>query len=284
MVTAAPFPMFTFAENIGAVGRDAIVVAKGLIYFINPRGKMAIMDGTKFLIASTFPHLHDIDDVWENVNQDRLSQIKGFFYTGKDFEHVVWLVPQGTSTTNNVALIWDIRNQVWLRHPSGFKANVAVVTQDKQLYTGHYDSFVYHQDVDGDYSDASESPGAIDGYWKGGWLTPGGLQESIRPFKLNVVLFSQLQGQMTVQYGYDFNEGIKSQTLNMATPGGIWGLFNWGVGNWGAQDDLIRTIFLRGRGNSFQVIFQNATENQHFRLHGWSISGVPAGQKLFGTV
>jgi len=285
IVREAPFPVFSLAENIGAVSKKGIVTAKGLVYFITPRGKMAITDGTKFLTEVTFPRINDVDDLWQSLNMSRIQFIQGIYYEGEDFEHIIWLVSTGSNTTNDTAIVWDIRNNCWLKHTTGYKANVMMLTQGRDFYGGFYDGKVYQLDASAVYRDASEtSPGAIDAYWASGWLTAGTLQESIRPFRLNLALLSQSIGELTLRYGFDFSSNTRTNVIDMTPGGSTWGSFLWGTGIWGGQADIMRNIFMRGRGNAFQISFQNNVEDQDFLLHGWSISGVPAGQKIFGTV
>lgn len=285
VVREAPFPVFSLAENIGAISKNGIVVAKGMVYFITPKGRMAVTDGTKFMTEVSLPRLNDVDDLWKSVNSSRLQFIQGIYYEGDDFEHIIWLVSTGTNTENDLAIVWDIRNACWLKHTTGYKANVMMVTQGRALYGGFYDGKVYRLDSPEAYTDASEtSPGPIDGYWESGWLTAGSLQESIRPFRLNLTLLSQNVGDLTLGYGFDFSSNTRTETISMEPGGSEWGDFIWGVGEWGGQADIMRNIFLRGRGNAFQVSFRNQVSDQDFLIHGWSVSGVPAGQKIFGTV
>jgi len=281
IVREHPFPNFSLNLNTGAVSKKGIVVCKGLVYFITPKGRMAITDGVKILTQVSFPKLTDVDDLWDSLNRSRLQYIEGIYYEGKDFERIIWLCSTGVNTENDLAIIWDIRNQCWLKHTTGFKGNIMTRTQDGDLYIGDFLGKVYKQDVENVYSDASETNGPIDGYWESGWQTRGTLQESARPFRLNLAILSQNTGELTVGYGFDFNGNSKSVPVDMTPGGDVWGSFDWGAGMWGGQADIMRSIYLRGRGNAFQVSFQNNIVDQDFEIHGWTISGVPSGQKLF---
>lgn len=281
IVREPPFPVFTLFEDNGAAGKDSVVVADGLVYFITPNKRMRVTDGVKIFTVRDIPHLEDIDDIWDSTVSSLLKFTKGFRYKGKDFDHIVWLVTTEGHSTHNLAIVWDLENQCWLRHTSGYSANVATQTQDGILYTGHFDGKLYQQDVTDDYSDDSETTGIIDARWRTGWNTQGSLQESVRPFRLNITSETQGTGLLTIKYGFDFNRDSRSTTIPMSGGTTVWGAFIWGSAEWSGRDELINHVFLRGRGNAFQLFFQNAQDDVKMRIHGYTISGSRAGQKLF---
>ena len=273
----APFPIFPLFKDVGAVGKHAIVVADGVCYFITPRARMKATDGAQIQV---FPD--DIDNIWDGLNKSRLQYIQGIRYTGQGFDHLVWHCSSGSSTTNDLAIIWDLSNKCWLQHTTGYKSNVIAKTQNGSLYAGHYDGKIYLKDVAGTYSDASETtPGAIDALWRTGWFTNKSLQMALHPFRLNVALVSQGSGNLQIGYGFDFATDQITETVNMQAPGGIWNQFLWNQANWGGQSDIVRHIFLKGRGNAFQVTFNNVMAGQTFKIHGYTITGKKSGQKVF---
>ena len=281
IIREEPFPVFTLFEDNGAAGKDSVVVADGLVYFITPNKRMRITDGVQIISDKDIPNLGAIDDIWDTTVSSLLHTTHGFRYTGKDFDHIVWIVTTSGNSVHDTALIWDLTNKCWLKHTTGYQANVATITQMGTLYTGHFDGKIYEQDVADDYSDASETTGTIDALWRSGWNTQGSLQESVRPFRLNVTLQTQGSGLLIIMYGFDFTEDSRYLEVSMTAGGAIWNAFEWGDAIWSGRDEIIRHIFLRGRGNAFQLVFKNAEDDVKFRIHGYSISGSRAGQKLF---
>lgn len=274
---SSPFPVFPLFKGIGAVGKNAIVAIDGIIYFISPRAKMFATDGNQILDFND-----DIDDVWSGLNTSRLKYIQGIRYQGQGYDHLVWHCSSGSSSTNNLAIVWDLTNKCWLQHTSGYSANIATLHQNGVMYMGSYDGKIYKQDVSGTYADASEaSPGAIDALWRSGWNTQKSLQQSIHPFKLNIALLSQTTGNLRVGYGFDFSTDQISQDVDMKAPGGLWDQAQWDIDLWGYQSDIVRSIFTIGRGNAFQISIGNLVASQAFIVHGFTVAGNKSAQKLF---
>lgn len=282
---SSPFPVTPIFRDIGAIGKNAIVVADGLVYFITPRARMVITDGNTIIDDRLVPGLMNIDDVWNSLNMSRLKYIQGERYKGIGFDHIVWLCPTGTNTTNTLALVWDIKNKCWFQHTSGYGGNALTRTQAGNLYMGAYDGKIYHQDVTSVYTDASEtSPGAIDAYWRSGWLMSDTLKMSKHPSTLQVVYVSQTSGQLTIGYGFDYVNDKITEVKSMVATGAVWDQFLWDAGSWGGQTDLFKTIFIKGRGNVFQFSFGNMNAGETFQIHGLSIGSKKGAQKVLESV
>lgn len=282
---SSPFPYFPLFKGVGAVGKRAIVTVNGLVYFITPTARMRITDGNRVLDESDIPRLGNIDDIWDSLNQSRLQYITGIYQSGAGFDHVVWFCSSSGSSSNDIALVWDIRNKCWLEHTSGYKANSAANTQNGTLYTGHYNGKIYQQDVASTYADASEtSPGAIDAYWSSNWKNTNSLSESVHPVRLNVALTSQTSGVLTIGYGRDYTSDIYTESASMQGKGDNWDEMLWDAGTWGVQSDLIKKLSTKGRGLNYQVSFGNRIVNQTFQIHGYSFLVKKTGQKSFETV
>lgn len=272
----APFPIFPLFNGVGAVGKHAIVVVDGICYFITPRGRMKATDGNQVIDFS-----NDIDDIWDSLSASRLQYIQGVRYTGQGFDHLIWHCSTSGSSTNNLAIVWDLTNKCWLQHTTGYKANVVAKTQAGALYGGQYDGKIYKKDVASTYTDASESSAGIDSLWRSGWLTNKSFQMSLHPARINFGLVTQTAGSLQVGYGFDFATDQTTETIDMQVSGGLWDLFLWDDGIWGGQSDAVKTIFLMGRGNATQFTLSNSTASQTFKIHGFTVSGKKSGQKQF---
>lgn len=281
----SPFPVFPLFTGIGAVGKKAIVVNDGLVYFITPQAKMGITDGKKVIDEVDIPSLGNIDDIWTNLNESRLQYISGTYYSGNGFDHIIWFVSSSGSATNDLALIWDIRHKCWLRFTSGYKSNSAEQTQSGKLYTGHYNGKIYLQDVESISTDASESsPGAIDAYWSSSWKSRGSLSGSFHPFKISIAVVSQTSGLLKIGYGYDYSSDIYLEDVPMQATGALWDQFLWDQELWGVQSDIVRHIFSKGRGINFQLSYGNKVANETFKVHGYNLQTKKSGQKAFQVV
>lgn len=278
LTNSAPFPYFPFAKGVGAVGKKAIVVVDGIAYFITPQARMKSTDGSTITDYST-----GIDDVWDGLNQSRLKYIVGKRYTGMGFDHLIWMCSNGTGTTNDLAIVWDLKSKCWLQHTTGYKANAATRTQSGTLYTGHYDGKIYKQDVLSIYSDASEtSPGAIDALWQSGWGIHKSIERSVQLARLNVAFISQTTGSLQISYGFNFNSNQFNVDVDMQAPGqAVYDTAIYDTDIYGGQSDITRRILIRGRGNNFQVSLGNKVAAQTFKIHGYTLSGKESAVKNF---
>jgi len=277
ITTAAPFSRFPLFRNIGAVGKKAIVVNEGIAYFITPQGRMKATNGATIL---DFPP--DMDDVWDSIPKARLPFIVGYCDQGKNFRHIKWTVSASGGSDNSLSIIWDLDKKSWWKYSTGHDINaVTTDTSDNIVYAGHYDGKIYQKNVNNTFTDASEAGAGISGCWTWGWQTNNSFQISLHPQRLNVSLLGQTSGELRIQYGFDFISNTKTEDVSMQLTGGIWDTAVWDVAEWGGQTDIIRNIFIFGRGNAFQVNFLNKIPGTPFRVNGFTIAGKPTAQKEF---
>lgn len=266
LLDTAPFPVIPIQKGIGAAGRYSWVLVNGVIYFITPSRRMkATQDGSTFVDFPTY-----VDDVWDTINTSRIPFIQGIYY--QNLEQIHWYVSTGSATTNNLAIIWDLRRKSWLRHPTGYDLNVPATVQNRRLFAGHYDGKIYEKDAASVYNDASEtSPGTIDAFWQTRWYPAQGLSNVVHPRWVAAVVLSQTLGSFNFEYGFDFSSALKAQSYSMSAPGDLWGNFSWGVGIWGGQTSVIRRALTIGRGNVFSMRFRNNNVSESFQFQGATV-------------
>lgn len=283
IATEAPFPSFPLFSGIGACGKNAIVTHQGMVYFVTPQRRMKATDGAKII---DFPPV--MDDVWDTIIANRLQFVQGIHYQSTDHNLIIWAVSTSSSSQSDTLLIWDLTHQSWWRYSTGYNTNVFAKTLAGTLYGGHYNGKIFKKDTSGQKNDESTSTGVIRAKWQWGWQTNESLQESIRPFRLNVSLAAQTSGTIRVGYGFDFNTDQRVQDLTMASSGMDWDSGTndgdeWDLYDWADQTDLITSVFVRGRGNAFQVTFSNGNSSETFKINHFTISGKPSGQKVFAA-
>lgn len=263
LLDTAPFPVIQLQKGTGIAGRFAYAVVDGVIYFVTPSKRMkATTDGISFV---DFPNY--IDDVWDSINSSRVEYIQGIYY--EKIKQIHWYVSTGTSTTNDLAIIWDVRHKCWLRHTTGFTANVVTIAQNLTLYTGQYDGTIYQKDVASTYTDASD--GDIDAYWQSFWAPPKGLSAVIHPRWIDHVIESQSAGSFICSYGFDYSPNQKQDSHSMVAPGDKWDEFLWDVGSWGGKTSIERRTYVYGRGNTFNFKVGNSNTGQAFVYQGATI-------------
>lgn len=279
-LVSGAFPVFPLFPGIGCAGKHACVVADGYAYFITPKGRMAVTDGNTLIDEQELPNLGAIDDLWADANQSRLAYIQGTRYEGADFDHIIWSLTSSGGSTNDLAYVWDLKNECWLRHTTGHKMNAYIQTQSGVLYGGAYDGKIYLMDAsEATYTDASESSTGISSYWTSGWMQPKALEQIIQPRKISLVFDTQTAGQIGVSYGFDFSSNQYSFTLDQSDSGSLWDGVNWDEFDWsGTATTLDNSGHLTGRGNVFQFRIQHNSGNK-MKIYRASLSGKIYGQK-----
>lgn len=272
-----PFPLFELfpGSRTGAAGKHAIVKGPDdLIYFITPKGRMKITDGTRLMGEETFPRLKSIDDVWDGLNSARLNRIRGASYRGIDFNWIIWTAPNGTATQNDHGIYWDIDNKCWGELPDGFNTNIFTLTQDGLLFGGHFDGKIYKKDVAVTTTNASESGASIESIWRSGWNHYGNIQALKYQEELLVGAKTETTGKMNVSIGKDYTRDVVNKDVSLVGPGGKWGVGLWGVMKWGGRKNFIAEPILTNiRGRVLQHKFDNIGQANAFTLNQYSPVG-----------
>lgn len=273
------FPIFPMFDGVGCAGKHAVVVAYGVCYFITSQGRMRITDGSEIIDDKKLPALSNIDDLWSGCNKSRFPFIQGIHVVGADYDHIVWLASSSSSkTSNDVAFVWDLQNKCWLRHKTGYKANVMALQQNGVLYTGHYNGQIYLQDANTTgTTDASENGINIDSYWSTGWQKKGFTEDIKQPRKAEISFGSQTTGTIVFSWGFDYSINSKSTTIDQTPVGDDWDEGMWDVMEWASDDDYTRSVRITGRGNLFQYRIRNT--DFKMKINTIEFSGKSYGQK-----
>lgn len=275
-LTKSPFPVYTLQTKYGAAGRNAWVNVNGTIYFVTPSKRMkSTRDGVNFTDYPT-----DVDDLWDDINSSRISNISGIYYPA--LQQIHWFVSTGSNTKNNVSIIWDTKNECWLYNPTGFKANTSCLVQNRRLFTGHYVGKLFEQDKSATFTDASEaSPNAIDAYWQTPWMKLSALTGIIYPYFIDVACLSETSSNLTITYGFDFATDQKSRSVSLVSSSAQWDVSLWDVALWGGQSSIKRRISTSGKGYVFSMKFRNNSASQRFTFQAVS---VPLGSDKSGKI
>lgn len=255
IIRTSPFPLFPLFRGVGAVSPRAIVEVDGIIYFLTPEPRMKATDGTKII---DFPDI--IDDVWDGLSKSRLQYAHGIYYP--KLRQIMWFVSSASATTHDLCIIWDIDRKAWLRHTTGYKMNVAAILQDRLLYVGAYDGKLYKQDVASTYTDASESSGAINAFWRSGWMDAEAMTNTkVIPY-VNLNFQTQSSGTFTYAYGFNFSSDRKIESVSMVGNSDLYGTGIYLVARFGGQTDKPKLVHMKGNGNFFQFLLKNANSGE----------------------
>lgn len=272
----APFPVIRFKQGIGAVNKHAIVHGPdGLIYFMTPMARMSITDGFNILGSAEFPRLHYIDDVFDGFNSARLNQIRGIAYTGKDFRWIIWVAPNGSATTNDLGIYWDIDNRCWGTLPDGFAVNVLATTQAGALYGGNFAGQIHLKDDSSVTTYASNGSATIVGLWRTGWNHYGSIQRTKYLDEYRIGVKTEDSGKLNVRTGIDHSPDIVNNQVVLESSGGKWDQGLWDVMNWGGKSDFISPLIIADvRGRVIQTTFDNKKGSApSWQLNEYSLIG-----------
>ena len=260
-----PFPIFPLFRGAGAVSKRGIVNADGIVYFITPQPRMKATDGNQIV---DFPDT--IDDVWDGLSQAQLANLHGIYNPVK--RQIWWFVSNGSSTTHNLCIVWDLVRKCWLRHTTGYGMNASVRAKDYLIYGGAYDGKCYKQDAATTYSDASESsPGSINSYWRSGWIDFRRMINSKTIPYIDVSFLSKSTGTFDISYGFDFLPDRSIVSVSLLAPGNKWNQFLWGIGRWGGQSNTNKTIFTKGSGKFVQFFIRHNSATEGFTFNGMEV-------------
>lgn len=265
IITTSPFPVFPLFRGVGAVSKRAIVNVDDMVYFITPQPRMKATDGTKIY---SFPST--IDNVWDGLNSSRLQYIHGQYYPR--LRQIWWFCSNGSSSTHDYCIVWDLERKAWLRHPTGFKMNASTFASDRTVYCGAYDGKIYKMDVASTYTDASEtSPGAINAYWRSGWISADDIIESKTIPYVDLSFTSQNTGTFDFGYGFDFASDRSISSISMQGSADRWDQFLWDVGKWGFLSDISKLVFIKGAGKYFQFFIRNKNASEVLKFNGFEV-------------
>lgn len=267
VLTKAPFPVYQLQRGRGVCGPRAFALANGVIYFMTPsRRILATSDGINFT-----PLPRNVDPILDTINTTYLANVEATYF--EPLNWVIFTFATGSNTTNNYAIIWDVRYECFLRCTTGYKSNVLAIVANRVLYGGHYDGKVYKKNVANTFSDASEtSPGTIDAYWRTPFKNLGdGMDKTVHPLYFSVAAATESSTVLELSYGFDFTSKQATQNSSIAATGGVWDTAEWDVDTWGGNASVMPRMFVYGRGNTFSLKIRNASAGTGFTCQGISI-------------
>lgn len=282
IVQTAPFPTKPLLKaGIGCCGKNALCNIGGQIVFVSMEPRVYITDG--YTVRPLDPKGR-IDDIWDGISKSRLQYIQVVNDPVNDLIHFV--LSNTTSASNNYDIIWDIKRECWLRNTAGWDSNVLCVAQGYRIFGGHTNGIIYEKYKSGTYADASETaPGGIDAYRYSPWIKGQTNDSIVHPYSLTINHKTQTTGNISVSYGFNYNQDTNSYNFSQLQVGGKWGESTWNDSFvWGGQSDSQTYYKLYGRGNNFQVKIYNNVAGQPMQINSYSMRYKEAGFKEIKNV
>lgn len=263
--TTAPFPIYAFSNDIGCVGKQAVIVVEGRAYWINQYKRMVSSDGNDLV---TFPPA--ADNLWDAINSNKQLYIRGFRQKGLDHD---WLVWTSDSTTT---IVWDLINKCWLNCTTGFGSNQVVSVTDTftgQVYFGgNFGTAgrIYKADVTQAVQDFGSSD--IGAYWTSPYLSKSNLNEITRP-RNAIIHYKSRAGSTNCTFSYSFNFSTTVTSQVFSTAPAI-----------AAEGYAAKRLSITGLGTFFQwkVILGSVSGSQYYaQIDKVVIEGKTSGQRKF---
>lgn len=276
-----PFPTFKLFDNVGLAGKNAVVVADGLAYWITPDAQMAITDGQTLIDLRKLPRIRNAADELKAIPVARRPYICGARYRGVDFDWIVWAVNKNdTSLNNDYAIIWDLNNQCFLTAKTGFNANCMAITPQGTFYMGGYDGIVYQALVEDTYTEASNSGAAVTWNLQSDALNIQSLAKIVQVNDMGIALEANDSINITLNYGYDDAGTAASVTFTSSFPGDTWDNYNWDEMIWTGIKAAFKNVRPLGRGNYFRYELTGSS-TVDTRISGIMLRGRQQGVKNF---
>lgn len=296
---ADPFAVFPLFQGVGCAGPRAIVATEGLVYFITPEGRMRITDGNRVYDDKDIPRLSNADDLWNQVPVTRLPYVQGFRQQGNSFDHIVWMVSLGSSqSTNNYAIVWDLKNKCWLKRSTGYNGNAWAKSSAGKIYIGTYTGAMVDQlDYDGKYTDDSEGTRTYDGnnkqiaptdpkpyhwYWRSDDTALNSLENIVQVDRINVLTEYQGSGALKVTYGYDGYHDQDSKNVYVVPSTFTLATSILGVDLLGGFRSVTKNVRPLGRGNTFNIKI-GGIDAVASKITKYTLSGRQAATKISGV-
>jgi hypothetical protein len=258
VLTASPFPNYLLFDGVGCIGKNAVVNVDGVVYWVNCKNRMCSTDGRN---VTTYPP--SADDLWNTVTTIGDGLI-GFRQKGQDYDWLVWCGTD-TATTTNIAVIWDLINQCWLKCSIGYEFNSAatnVVTGT--TYAGTHNGLGYTVGATTTGGDGSTSTTPTP-YWRSGWIQPSTSQDIIQPSRFTLSV-TPTSGTIRFKYGFNFLADTVDTTISAAAVS--------------TETIQVKRVNLTGRGNFFQFYLGLNTDGTNvLKVSSILLSGKVYGQK-----
>lgn len=283
---AAPFPVHKLFANVGCIGKNAAVVADGLCYFITPKARMVITNGSEMIDDRQLPNLYNIDDKWKATVDSLLPELSGVRYTGKDFDWIIWSTTTTSGTQNTVAFIWDLKNKCWLQKTTGLESNgFVIVPNSGVLFMVSYDGKIYKCLDESVTAEASNSGSDVTWFIKSGALNTGSFFNALKIDKTSILYEApKVSADIVFEWGYEVENPTSSVTLPILVQG-----IKLGEGHkLGEGLTLVpsktsyQSVRTLGRGNYFRYRL-SGSDAISYEISGISLWGKQSSQKSFGV-
>ncbi|MEW6016501.1 MAG: hypothetical protein AB1760_00340 [Pseudomonadota bacterium] len=263
----ATYTLSTLNDKVGVASGHTMDIVGAEMFFLGHDNIYALQPTAVAQYINAPPVSTKIPATIAGLNSTALSQASAARY--RDMYLVA--VPDGTSSTNNLVLMYDWYRKAWAVWKGWAVASFYAHPTDGFLYWGSYDGYIYKFP-----SGTSDAGAAIDCRAETKRFTLGA-SERWKTFN-EVYVDVDLDGDwsLNVQKDIDGKGWSTAKTVSLAPTSGttsLWGTMVWGTDRWGASGAVMRTkrLIMSGSGQSIQFRFYNDTLDQYFHLRGLTL-------------
>jgi len=279
-VTLAPLTQVNTSMGCcGPLGWDTL--PDGRLIVLGWDAHLRIFDGTNFTdISDQEP---PYSNVQPNLDAINIAQIPNAVVKVYPTLNQVWVsFATGSSSTNNMILVYNYLLQVWECMIPDRPSSVLGATIDGRaspkhpivLISGDYGGFVYEHDTG--TTNVQNTDTHIDGYGTVSVVLSDGDGRKFNPKSLKLPIEAQGAGQLQVGWGYDGLTDI-NQTVNVSenqTGALLDSTFFLDKSLLGGASTLLQQVPLSSESNNhtLQIQFRNMNPSQPFTVHPFWVS------------
>lgn len=236
-------------SSYGVVGSRAGIVREPYFYYVSYSGIM-LFNG----LASINLTENTIPLTWANVNQAQLSKaVAGY---NEKYNHLWFHLCEGTSTTNNMVLVYDLNYKSWWVF-RGIEASCMMAFNDGislKTYTGNYAGNVVEQNVG-----LNDMGNIISSYWQGKNFDNS---DPVRVKKIKKSYVVDVKDLNDAVFQYRLNSGAWLSPVAQTD-----------------KDNVRKHKIPNGKCRFFQPKFTHSVLDQNFALSGMKIIFDPGRDK-----
>ncbi len=263
------------STDTGAVNQGSIVeVNKNLIYLSRNKGFQTFGGGVttsevEFDSLTSATLSRDITPTITDLNESRFSQAEAINY---DYKYIC-SVPNGSSTTNNLTLVYDYATGDWL--PWDISANCWTVFRSSgvdDLYFGDPAIGKIYKYTPTTYSDNGT---AIDAYYQTGDMDMSSKNMDLSPNdkifrRYYLTLNKATDFNVGVDYEVDFGDSTGDDTVLAKSSDSVFGTAVFGTNLFGAKTTSSTRKDMNERGKFINYKFSNSTLNADMRIRNFT--------------
>jgi hypothetical protein len=202
----------------------------------------------------------DISPVIAGINESRITQAEAISWDNK----YILSVPYGSSTTNNLNLVYDYYAGGWVIW--NIPANNWCIYRDSgvdNLFFGSCTDGFVHKITKNIYNDNGS---AISAYYKTKDIDSGSPSNDKIYRRYYMTLNKSDDFGVTVEHNVDFGDSTDTNIVAAQASASLWDVAVWDVSKWGEATTSTTRVDMNERGKYINYKFSNAVLNENMRI------------------